>query len=151
MPLPAVYTEADLVTFMAAELGETGVSLGLDTDALDTLAEAANETQGILGVPLAGLTSTADLVKVRAIGRWQAWLAAWNVAAGRFDLKAGSSDLKQSNVFGQIGRRLADAERAALRYTEVQDALGGGSTAYVSSISTAGDPYAWPVTVTEFG
>lgn len=151
MPLPTSYTEVSLLGFMAAELGGTGVSLGLDTDALDTLAEAANEAQGILGVPLADLTSTDDLVKVRAIARWQAWLAAWNVAAGRFDLKAGSADLKRSQTFSQIETRLAQAERSAMRYSEVQDALAGGSTACISSLATASNPYAWSFSATEWG
>ena len=144
MPLPAAYDESSLVGFMAAELGETGVSLRLDTDQYDTLAQAANEVQGILATPLAGLTTTADLMKVRAIARWQAWLAASSVAAGRFDLGGSVPGLKRSQVFAMIEKRLAATERAALRYTEVQDALSGGSVAYVSSIGVAGSPYAWP-------
>lgn len=125
MPLPAVYDEDDLTTFMAAELGETGVALGLAEDQQDTLAQAAVEVVGILGGSLASLTSTADLMKVRAVARWQAWLAAWNVAAGRHDLKAGSADLKQSQVFDQIERRLAAAQVAAMRYSEVRVLVGG--------------------------
>lgn len=121
MPLPSVYDEAELATFMAAELGETGVSLGLDQDALDTLAEAATEVVGLLGGDLSGLTATADLMKIRAIARWQAWLAAWNVAAGRFDLET----LKRSQVFAMIERRLAQAERSAARYPEAALALLG--------------------------
>jgi hypothetical protein len=148
VPLPAVYTASDLTTFMAAELGETGVTLGLDTDQYDTLAQAANEAVGILGGDLSVLTSTADLMKVRAVARWQAWLAASNVAAGRHDLD--KQGVKSSQVFEMIQVRLAQAEGAALRYSEVQAYAAGGSVAYVTSIGAAGNPYAWPA-LTEFG
>lgn len=148
MPLPAAYTEGSLLGFMETVVGPHLEGLGLD--ASDALTEAVNDVIGILGNPLADETSTADLMKVRTIARWQAWAAAVDTATDQFDLKAGSADLKRSQMFEQMERRLAAAEAAAMRYEEAAAVLAGGSTAYVSSIGVIGDPYAYP-SLTEWG
>lgn len=130
---------------MTADLGAVGVSLGFVADENDTLDEAANEVIGLLGGSLDGLTSNADLLKIRAIARWQAWLAAYGVATDESDTEAGSVKLKSSQTFTQIEKRLAQAEASALRYDEVAAVLAGGSTAYVTTISSIGSPYTYAV------
>lgn len=153
MALPAAWTESSLIGALEAELESVSTDLGLDS--LDVLATAVGtDTPAILGVlSVADVTygSTADVVKVLTVAQWRAWQKAVDVAAVKFDLKAGSADLKQSQMWTHLTARLASAEAAAMRYSEVQDALGGGSTAYVSSISTAGSPYAYPTWGSEFG
>lgn len=133
------YTADSLSEYMATELGATGVSLGI-VDGGDALTEAVNEVVLLLGA----LAAQTDDLKVRVVARWQAWLVALNVATGQYDIKAGSATLAQSQVFDQIMRRLAMAEAAASRYSEVAAALGGGSVAYVTSSSVASSPYGWP-------
>lgn len=139
MPLPTSYSEGALLAFMEVEIGPLLADLGLDTS--DALLEATYEVQGILGH---AVTDETDVTKLRAIARWQAWLAAYNAATNQYDLKAGSADLKRSQMFDQIEKRLARAEASASVYSEVQTALSGSSMAYASSISTGGDPYRWP-------
>lgn len=152
MALPASWTESSLIAALEAELEPVMADLGLD--ALDVLTTAAGtDVPAILGVSSVADVSygaVADVVKVLVIGRWAAWQKAVDVASVRFDLKAGSADLKQSQAWTQLMARLASAERAAMRYSEVQEALGGGSAAYVSSVTVAGNPYGYPV-VSEYG
>lgn len=139
MALPTSYTEADLSALMAVELGATGTALGL-TDGSDALDEAVNDVAAILDAAIADVT---DVLKLRTVAKWQAWTAALNVATGQYDLGSEGDSLKRSQLFDQIMRRLALAEAAASRYSEVADALAGGATAYVSSSSLASSPYAW--------
>lgn len=134
------YTADTLGTYMSVELGATGVALGL-SDGDDEYVEAVNEVAAVLGMPIASLT---DDLKTRTVARWQAWRAARSAAAGNFDLKAGSTDLKRSQAFAHISLMLAEAESAASRYSEVADALAGGGMAYVTEVSTGGNPYQWP-------
>jgi hypothetical protein len=70
MPLPAAYDENSLAAFAEAELGPLAVSLGLGEG--DALPEAVNEVIGLLGHALSEETTTAGLMKVRALARWQA-------------------------------------------------------------------------------
>jgi hypothetical protein len=128
MPLPAAYDENSLAAFMEAELGPLAVSLGLgEGDALP-----------------------AGLMKVRALARWQAWLAAEAAATEAVDLKAGSVGLTRSQLFDHIRLRLARAEAAALAYPEAQAAIAGGGVAVVGATTTAGSPYGWAA-YPEFG
>lgn len=145
-PLPASYTESTLSALMEAELGAVGVALGIGDS--DALPEAVNEVIGILGHALSQETTTAGLMKVRAIARWQAWQAAFNAATNDKDLKAGTTAITMSQRFDHIQRRLAQAEAAASRYSEVQAVLAG-SMAVITSIVDAG-PYG-VAALTEFG
>lgn len=153
MALPSAWTESSLSAALEAELEPVMTDLGLDTlDVLDTAA--GTDVPAILAVSsVADVSygSVADVVKVLVIGRWAAWQKAVDVASVRFDLEAGSAKLKQSQQWQQLTARLDAARVAAMRYSEVQDALGGGNTAYVSSIGIAGSPYPYPTWGSEFG
>lgn len=140
------YTEGSLLAFMETEIAGLLTVLGLD--ASDALTEAVAEVVAILGTPIADVD---DDLKLRTVARWQAWQAALNAAMGQYDLKAGSADLKRSQVVAHLETRLAQAERSAMRYDEVAAVLAGTSTAYISSMSTASNPYAWSFTSTEWG
>jgi hypothetical protein len=137
------YTAETLATFMATELGATGTALfGDDPAAAPAVVEAVNEVAAVLG---AAVADVSDDLKLRTVARWQVWLTAYGAAADQVDFKAGSADFKSSQWFKNIEARLARAETAAMRYSEVADALAGvGGTAFVSGVSTAGDPYAYP-------
>lgn len=152
MALPAAWTEATLIAALEAELEPVTADLGLDS--LDVVATAAGtDVPAVLGVTsVAGVTygAVADVVKVLVIARWCAWQKAVDVASVRFDLKAGSADLKQSQTWKMLMTRLGSAEAAALRYEEARAYTAGAGTGAVTSISLAGDPYAW-ASGSEFG
>ncbi len=109
MPAPTAYTEDGLATFMANELGATGVALGL-SDSTPAIEQAVYATERLLGV--SDIANATDVALVEAGARWQAWLAARAVAAGRFDIKAGSVTVTQSQVFEQITAMLATVQDA---------------------------------------
>lgn len=146
MGLPASWTESSLTAALEAELESVSADLGLD--ALDVLSTAVGtDTPAVLGVSsVAAVTygGVPDVVKVLTIARWIAWQKAVDAASVKFDLKAGSADLKQSQVWTQLTARLASAEAAAMRYSEVQAFASAGGIAYVTSVAGVGDPYGWP-------
>jgi len=137
------YTADSLLGLMETELGAVGEALGLlETDAL---AEAVNEVAAMLGVD--SVADVDDDLKLRTIARWQAWLAAEAAAVGGVDLKSDGDEIKLSQRLDGIRIRLARAEAAAARYSEVQDALASSSgvavLSVVSGMTTAGNPYGW--------
>lgn len=128
MPLPSAYTEPSLRDFMETSLDETGITLGLDqSDALD---EAVLHVILLVG-PLADQTTTSQLMLVRAAALWQALLAARRVAVGRHDLKAGSADLKQSQVFEGLGELIVEAEAAYYVALSNEQAASGTGSSFV--------------------
>lgn len=140
MALPSAYTEATLLGFVEAELDAVLAPLGLDVS--DATAEAVNEVLGLLGHDLAEEDTIAGVMKVRALARWQGWLAALSAATLQYDLKAGATSLTRSQAFEQIKQRLAIAEAAASQYDEAAAAIYGGSaTALVSASGVADSPY----------
>jgi hypothetical protein len=142
------YTTSSLADLMVTELGPTGVALGL-TDSSDAITEAVAEVAAILGEAVADVD---DDLKLRTVARWQAWLAAEAAAVNQYELSSDGSSLKRQQWFEQIGKRLARAEAAASRYSEVQAVLAGsGGVATVTHVVTAGSPYGWEVSGSEFG
>lgn len=135
MPLPSVYTESLLLAYMETFLDEVGISLGLDQT--DALSEAVLEVIGLVGA-LADQTTTAELMLVRAAARWQALLAARLPAVGRHDLKAGSADLKQSQVFDGLGELVKEAETAYYTAKAAVDAANGAATGFYFSLACGG-------------
>lgn len=136
MPLPSAYDEPLLRTYMETVLDEVGVSLSLDqSGALD---EAVLEVIGLVGA-LADQTTTAELMVVRAAARWQALLAARLPAVGRHDLKAGSADLKQGQVFTGLGDLVKEAETAYYAAVAAEQAASGtGSSFYGFAVICGG-------------
>jgi hypothetical protein len=144
MPLPASYTEAALAAFMEDELASVGADLAIGDTNL--LPEAVNEIAGLLGHAVA---SETDVMKLRTLARWQAWLAARKAAARQFDTSlSGGKNFKLSQVWQQINVELAMASAAAARYPEGRTAISGG-IAVLTSIDDAG-PYG-AASVSEFG
>lgn len=145
MPVPVSYTEAMLADYMVAVLDTTAAALGWESDA-PAITEAVNEVDGLLGGDLAGAT---DIVKVRALARWQAWKAARGAVANQVNLASGTDRLDRAAWFDHVDRELYAAAEAAAAYPEGASALGGGPVR-VTQIDDASDPYGWPV-VAEFG
>ena len=135
MPLPATYNDSTLRGYMEDVLDSTGTSLGLNASA--ALGEAVNEVILLVG-PLADQTTTAELATLRAAARWQALLAARRVAVGRHDLKAGSADLKQSQVFANLGALIAEAEGAYYGAVAAGQAASGGGVGFFFGLACGG-------------
>lgn len=135
------YTDETLATSMATELGATGTALGL-TAVSAPIVSAVAWVSSILG---ASIASQTDDLKTMTVATWRAWIAAKSASANDFNVKAGTSAVELSQRFDHINNMLRDAETAASRYDEVAAVLAGGSTAYVSGMTTAGSPYGWAV------
>jgi hypothetical protein len=150
VPLPASYTESSLAAFMEVELGAVGTDLAIADG--DALTEAVNEVAGLFGVSnVAAISyaSVADVMKVRALARWQAWLAAESAAARQFDTRPSSGrEFKLTDVWDQIQVKLRSAAMAAAIYPEGASALSDGFVT-ISSIADS-SPYG-AATVSEFG
>jgi len=131
------YTTTSLKTFMIAELASVATAFGLTT-ASDSIVEAVNEVEAVLGAAIADLT---DDLKTRTVARWQAWRVAKGASAGQFDLSSDGDSLKRSQFFDHINAMLADAVRAASRYPDVAVIIGGGLPTFL--------PYAGGLTVTD--
>jgi hypothetical protein len=143
MALPGAWTESLLVTEMQAETEGVLAALGLGSTGLIATA-VEHDTPAVLGVSSVAdvaYGSVADVVKVRVIAQWCTWQRAYDKAIPLTDVKGGSVDVKRSQTFEHLKARLAAAERAAMRYAEVQAALAGGAVACVSGTSTASSPY----------
>ncbi len=139
------FTTDSLATFIVTTLGPTGVALGL-TVASAGVVDAVAEVAAVLDSPIASLT---DDLKTRIVARWIAWRTALGAATGDRDLKAGTSSIEMSQRFEHVVTMLRDAEAAASVYPEVVAVLGSGGTAYVSGVTTSGNPYA-PLSYPEY-
>lgn len=134
MALPTVYTEGDLIDYLVLVLGEAGAVLGLDADA-PIMAEVVNDT--LLAYGVADLAEATDIPRLRALGRWRAWLAAVDSLAGYYtvSLPAEGGQLTLSQLSDQATRRLQAAEIEAGAY-------GSGYALSVRPLSDPRDPYA---------
>jgi hypothetical protein len=125
--LPAAWDEDTLEKAIEAELEPVMADLGVDnTSVTETAVEI--DVPSILNVTsVADVTygSVADVVKVLTIAKWCAWQKAYDLVLLETDLKAGPVDLKDSQSFDHLEKRLAMAYRAASRYSEVLAFVGG--------------------------
>jgi hypothetical protein len=139
MPVPQSYTEQGLADFMAKEVAEVGLTLALSsTDGAYT--ESVYETLRALGVTdIADVTTTADVTSMLAIARVAAWQRALTAAAARYDMSDGTQNLKRSQIYSHIEKKLAQAQTDAAPYlTE----LGvGAAVATVTRLVYVRDPY----------
>ena len=94
---------------MVDELGATGVALGLTTSSAQ-ITNAVYSVERLLGVAIASVPA-ADMAKLEAAARWEAWKASEAAATGQYDLGADGSTLKRSQFFEHIRMRLERAER----------------------------------------
>jgi hypothetical protein len=114
MPLPAVYTEVTLATFMDQELGEVADVLGWALAAGPTVgsyAEMVNDVLVLLGVID---LSTVAVSEARAAARVVAWGQAVKALAARIDLATGGgTSITRSQYQIQAKVALAQAEMEA--------------------------------------
>lgn len=121
MPLATSYSEATLADFMVAELGATGVALGL-TDASAGITNAVLATARLLGDDIADLSNMALL---EAAARMEAWKAAEAAALAEPNkLKSEGDELDFSQRLEGLRTRMARAEGD---YASALAAAGGSS------------------------
>jgi predicted transcriptional regulator len=145
--LPSAWTESSLLTAIEAEVELVSTVLGLlSGDTLLTVVSTdVPSVLGISSVEAVTYSSVADVVKVLTIAKWRAWVRAYEAATVLFDVKAGTVDVKQSQIFKQIAARMSAAESDAGRYSEVAAILAGSiGYAVVSEAVTYGSPYRYP-------
>ncbi len=101
MALPVTYTEPTLAEFMETILGPTATALGwtVGTNDAGSFAEPVNET--LLAFGVSGIADATDIGKVRAIARWQAWRAAADALASKFDISTDGQSLSRSQLHKQ--------------------------------------------------
>ncbi len=80
-------------------LGPTATALGwtVGTNDAGSFAEPVNETLLAFGVSV--IADATDIGKVRAIARWQAWRAAADALASKFNQTIGDQSLQMKSLF----------------------------------------------------
>lgn len=136
MALPAAWTESTLIAAVEDELESVSADLGLGS--LGVVATAVGRDVpallGVADVADVDYADTATVVKVHAAAVWKGWQKARDVAAVRFDLKAGSSDLKQSQMWEHLTAKLAEAEAAY--YAAAAASASDGSSGFYFALAT---------------
>lgn len=125
MPAPSSYTESGLKTYMVTVLDSVATDLGLTTSST-AIAQKVTEIERLLGVDdVADLT---DMAVLEAAATWKAWQVALGVATTKYDLKAGTADLKRSQMFDSLQAKVTDAETAYYVAVAASEAASGSSS-----------------------
>lgn len=122
MPAPTIYTESSLKTFMVEVLDSVATDLGL-TASSTAISQAVIAVERLLGVD--DVQDLTDMPVLEAAATWKAWAVALGVATTKYDLKAGSADLKRSQMFDGLQKKVMDSEAV---YYSALVASGGSST-----------------------
>jgi len=142
MPFPTAMTEADVRTYMVQRLSTVASVLGLTAQS-EVIGTGAEEVDGFLTTGILGTTGIEGVRKIRALARWQAWLAAY-ASRDQFDIVAASgAKLTRSQMMRGIADALARCELEVMQYPEAAAILagGGGGVAYAGVLTLAGSPY----------
>ena len=134
MPVPTVYSEAALKSYMLVVTGNLGTVLGLSEGDFN---EAVNDT--LLAYDTSTIAGATDIAKLRALAKVQAWRVAKAKAAGKTDFTADGATFKRSQLMQQAQAGLEMAENEAISY--------GSYTGYAMTASGfvyVGDPYPLP-------
>lgn len=135
MAVPTSYSEGALAQYMHTVLGAVATALGFDVSGGD-YDEAVTETLFAYGV--SAIASAADIQKLRALARREAWRLAMNETAGDFDFRADGGQYSRSQFHKQCKEAFESAELEALPYDTVRWAVE------VGTVEDAYDPYAVP-------
>lgn len=134
MPPPTVYSEITFAEYLHQALGATAEALGFDPSA-GSYAEVVNETLLAYGeLAMANITGAANLKKLRALGRLEAWRAVVAQTAGDFAFEADGGKYNRSEIHKMALENLAKAESEAAQY---DTSLRVG----IDSVNYIHDPY----------
>jgi hypothetical protein len=87
VPIPSVYDEAGLATFLLAEARSVAAAFGWASQA--DVQEVINETLLAYG-SISDISGATDIRKLRVIARYYIWKAAVEQAAGKIPVSAGT-------------------------------------------------------------
>lgn len=132
MPAPSSYTESGLKTYMVGVLDSVATDLGLTT-ASTSIVNAVTAVERLLGV--SDVASLTDMSVLEAAAAWKAWQVALGVATTKYDLKAGSADLKQSQMFDSLNALVTQAESAYYATVAASEAASGATTGFYFSLA----------------
>ena len=135
MSAKASYTESELATYMVGRLDSVAGVLGLTT-ASTSILSAVTAVERLLGV--LDVATLTDMPVLEAAATWQAWEAALTAASGKFDVKAGTADVKLSEMFKQIQARLAASEAAYYAAVAASAAAAGTSSFFAFGTACGG-------------
>lgn len=143
MAIPTAYTEDSLKAYMLSVLEDVGAQFFEWTP--DNFNEQVIQTLLWYG-NVRDVAGATDLVKLRALAAYTAWLKAWGAAVALEDFEADGGNFKQSQIFKQIGQRLLAAWGEAYSYLPagtLPPVISGGTG---SSSSGTGQIAPLPVT-----
>lgn len=143
MAIPTAYTEDSLKEYMLSVLEEVGAQFFEWSP--DNFTEQVIQTLLWYG-NVRDVAGATDLIKLRALAAYTAWLKAWGAAVALEDFEADGGNFKQSQIFKQIGQRLLAAWGEAYSYLPagtLPPVISGGTG---SSSSGTGQIAPLPVT-----
>ena len=112
MAIPSSYTEAELKTYMVSCLGDVATVLGVTVDDLD---EAVNDV--LIAYGITDIANAADIAKLRALAKAQAWTVASTNAAALHDIKDADVTYSLSQLRMNIAGNLYSAKLDASLWT----------------------------------
>jgi hypothetical protein len=132
MPAPSSYTESSLKTFMVGVLDSVATDLGLTT-ASTSIGNAVTAVERLLDV--SDVAALTDMSVLEAAATWKSWEVALGVATTKYDLKAGTADLKRSQMFASLNEKVSDAETAYYAAVSASDAASGSGIGFFFGIA----------------
>lgn len=134
MPVPTVYSEAQLQQYMLAQTGNLGTVLGLSAS---DFVEAV--TDALIAYGVTAIASATDIAKLRALATLAAWQVAVQKAAGYMEFTADGSSFKANQIHQQALASLAQAEQTAAVYGAL-----AGYVVTTATLTWPDDPYPLP-------
>lgn len=138
MAVPTSYTESELAQFMQDSLGAVATSLGYTVSLPGTYSEPINSTLFMMGVTDISAVGAADIPRLRAFAKVNAWRKAVGDTAADFDFSADGGNYRRSQVHDAALKALQRAEDEAAGY---EDATNDLHSIGVSSVFYSADPY----------
>lgn len=135
MAAPTVYSELSLAGYMETTLGPVAEVLGW-TVGSGKLAEVVNDALVAYGVD--DVAEAAEIGKLRAIARREAWRAASDALGAFYDFDSDSERFVRSQMHKASLDSLANAERDCMAL-----GVGAGYGVTITSIERTVDPYAY--------
>lgn len=118
MPIPTTYSEETLAIFLDTALGAVADVLGWTVE-IGSYDEIVNETLLAYGqTDLTQVTGTANLRKLRALGRRELWRAVVEQTSAKYDIKEDNASLSRSQIHKMALESLGKAEAEAAEYDD---------------------------------
>ncbi len=115
MGVPTAYTEEGFLELLLRFLSDIGVFLGWTVETPE-IGEALTET--LLSYGKSDIAEATDIRKVRALGRLEAWRAASEALASRYDHESEGEKDALSKLHAQALAQLKEAKLGAATYLD---------------------------------